>query len=130
MNRVVLIGRLTADPSLRYSQSGVAIVNFTLAIDRRFKNAQGEKETDFIKCIAFKQLAELVANYLSKGKQAAVDGRIQTGSYVNKDGQKVYTTDVIAENVQFLSPKDSNPSETPNSSGYGHEVNMDDDIPF
>jgi single-strand DNA-binding protein len=126
LNRVVLIGRLVRDPELRYSQSGVGICKFTLAVDRRFKNAQGEKEADFIPCIAFKQLAELCANYLSKGKLAAVDGRIQTGSYTNKEGNKVYTTDVIAENVVFLSPKESN--EKPNSD-YGHEVEFDENDP-
>jgi len=75
LNRVVLIGRLTKDPELRYSPSGVAVTNFTLAIDRKYKNAQGEKETDFIPCVVFKQLAELCANYLAKGKLASVDGR-------------------------------------------------------
>src|SRR5680860_743000 len=83
LNRVVLIGRLTRDPELRYSPNGVAVTNFTLAIDRKFKNAQGEKEADFIPCVAFKQLAELCANYLSKGKLASVDGRIQVRTYLS-----------------------------------------------
>ena len=135
LNRVVLIGRLTKDPELRYSPSGVAVTNFTLALDRKFKNAQGEKETDFIPCVAFKQLAELCANYLAKGKLASVDGRIQVSTYNDKDGQKRWTTEVIAEDVRFLSPKDSGggSTEKPSSSGkgsFGHEVNLDDDIPF
>jgi|SRR5680860_38204 len=135
LNRVVLIGRLTRDPELRYSPNGVAVTNFTLAIDRKFKNAQGEKEADFIPCVAFKQLAELCANYLSKGKLASVDGRIQVRTYNDKDGQKRWSTEVIAEDVRFLSPKDgrNESSEGTSSSGkgsFGHEVNLDDDIPF
>lgn len=130
LNRACIEGRLTRDPELRYSKGGVAIVNFTLAIDRKFKNAQGEKEADFIPCVAFKQLAEVVANHLSKGKLASVDGRIQTGSYTNKDGVKVYTTEIVADEVNFLSPKDGNSSGTPNSS-LGKEVNLgDSEIPF
>ncbi|TGE36560.1 single-stranded DNA-binding protein [Desulfosporosinus fructosivorans] len=135
LNRVVLIGRLTKDPELRYSPSGVAVTNFTLAIDRKFKNAQGERETDFIPCVMFKQLAELCANYLAKGKLASVDGRIQIRTYNDKDGQKRWVTEVVAEDVHFLSPKDggSGGMESPSSSGkgsFGHEVNLDDDIPF
>ena len=134
LNRVVLIGRLTRDPELRYTQSGVAIANFTLAIDRRFKNAQGEKETDFIPCVVFRQLAELCANYLAKGRLAAVDGRIQVSTYNDKDGQKRWTTEVIAEDVRFLSPKDGGSGNQEPSYGgrgsFGQDVNLDDDIPF
>ena len=135
LNRVVLIGRLTRDPELRYSPSGVAVTNFTLAIDRKFKNAQGEKEADFIPCVAFKQLAELCANYLAKGKLVSVDGRIQVRTYNDKDGQKRWVTEVITEDVHFLSPKDSgggsSDSTSPSGSrSFGHEVNLDDDIPF
>ena len=135
LNRVVLVGRLTRDPELRYSPSGVAVTNFTLAIDRKFKNAQGEREADFIPCVVFKQLAELCANYLAKGKLASVDGRIQIRTYNDKDGQKRWVTEVIAEDVHFLSPKDggsgSTESASPRGTGsFGHEVNLDDDIPF
>lgn len=134
INRVVLIGRLTKECTLRYSPSGVAVTNFTIAVDRTFKNAQGEKETDFIPIVTFKALAELCANYLDKGKLCSVDGRIQTGSYNNKDGQKVFTTEVIAENVQFLSPKEpqdrNNATNSSKAGSFGHEVNLDDDIPF
>jgi len=135
LNRVILIGRLTKDPELRYSPSGVAVTNFTLAIDRKFKNAQGEKETDFIPCVMFKQLAELCANYLAKGKMASVDGRMQVRTYNDKDGQKHWMTEVIAEDVHFLSPKDSGDGSSVSSSSgrkgsFGHEVNLDDDIPF
>ncbi|MCO1601445.1 MULTISPECIES: single-stranded DNA-binding protein [Desulfosporosinus] len=133
LNRVVLIGRLTKDPELRYTPTGVAVANFTLAIDRNYKNAQGERDTDFINCVVYRQLAELCANYLAKGKLAAVDGRIQVRSYTGQDGQKRWVTEVIAEDVRFLSPKDGGSTESKSSGGnssFGHEVNLDDDIPF
>ncbi|MDQ7094187.1 single-stranded DNA-binding protein [Desulfosporosinus sp. PR] len=128
LNRVILIGRLTKDPELRYTPTGVAVTNFTLAIDRNFKNAQGERETDFIPCIAYRQTAEFTANYLAKGKMAAVDGRIQVRSYTAQDGQKRWVTEIIAEHVHLLSPKDSGGQNGEHS--FGHEVNLDDDIPF
>lgn len=127
MNNVILIGRLTKDSELRYSTSGVAVCNFTLAVDRDYKNKNGEREADFIPVVVYRQLAELCANYLSKGKQCAVNGRMQTRSYDAKDGSKRYVTEVIADSVKFLSPK-SNSSETPDS--YGTEVNDQSDIPF
>lgn len=109
LNKVVLIGRLTKDVELRYTPNGNATCSFTLACDRQFKNAQGEKETDFIPCNVppfKKELAELCANYLGKGKMAAVDGSIQIRTYNDKDGQKRWATEVIATDVRFLSPKD------------------------
>lgn len=136
LNRVVLIGRLTKDPELRYTQSGVAVATFTLAVDRNYKNASGERETDFIPCVTYRQQAELCANYLSKGKLASVDGRVQVRSFEGKDGQRRWVTEVISENVQFLSPKENGGSgnTTSNNNGsvgtYGHEVSLDDDIPF
>ena len=112
------------------------VSTFTLAVDRKFKNAQGEKETDFIQIKTFKALAELCANYLSKGKQAAVSGSLQISSYNDKDGNKKYSTDVLANDVQFLSPKDdqqdnNNSTEQPNKGSFGHEITPPDDfIPF
>jgi len=134
LNRVVLIGRLTKDPELRYTPNGVAVASFTLAVDRNYKNAQGEKETDFIPCVVFRQLAELCANYLAKGRLAAVDGRIQVRSFDGQDGQRRWVTEVLGENVRFLSPKDNKtPSSSAGSEDFGsfaHEVSLDDDIPF
>ena len=142
LNRVVLIGRLTKDPELRYTPNGVAVCNFTLAVDRSFKNAQGEREADFIPCVVYRKQAESCAEYLAKGKIAAVDGRLQIRSYTGNDGQRRWVTEVIAEDVHFLSPKDggssggnnSRPSAGGGTSGgyesYGHEVALDDDIPF
>jgi single-strand DNA-binding protein len=129
MNKCVIIGRLTKDVELRYSQGGVAISTFTLAVDRRFKNKDGQKEADFIQIKAFKQLGELCANYLSKGKMAAISGALQISSYTDKDGNKKYSTDIIAEDVQFLSPKGEGEASV-NPSKYGNEVSLDSDIPF
>lgn len=132
LNRVVLIGRLTKDPELSYTPTGVAVCKFTLAVDRSFKNAKGEREADFIPCVVYRQQAEACANYLAKGKMAAVDGRLQIRTYDAQDGQRRWVTEIIAENVRFLSPKDgqANTAQTPSGESYGHEVNMDDDIPF
>lgn len=102
INRAILLGRLTKDPELRYTSSGIAVATFTLAIDRRTSNQQGERETDFIPVVAWRQLGELCANYLKKGQQAAVEGRIQVRNYDNKEGRKVYVTEIVADNVQFL----------------------------
>ena len=105
MNKTFLIGRLTRDPELRYSSSNMPIVNFTIAIDRAFTNKDGQRETDFIRIVAYNKQAENVKKYVAKGALVAIDGRIQTGSYDDKDGKKVYTTDVVADRVQFLDTK-------------------------
>lgn len=102
LNRVILIGRLTRDPELRYTPSGVAVVTFTLAIDRPFTNSSKEKEADFINIVVWRQLAETCANYLRKGRLCAVEGRIQVRNYDNNEGRRVYVTEVISDNVRFL----------------------------
>jgi single-strand DNA-binding protein len=102
MNKVILIGNLTKDPELRYTPNGVAVATFTLAVNRPRPNQAGEREADFINIVAWQKLADLCATYLRKGRQAAVEGRIQTRSYDNKEGKRVYVTEVVAENVQFL----------------------------
>lgn len=157
INRVVLVGRLTKDPDLRYTPSGAAVARFTLAVSRTFSNAQGERETDFINCTVWRKQAENTANFLKKGSLAGVEGRIQTGSYEGQDGKRVYTTEVVADSVQFLEPKSANtdrsqgqqpsyqqnnqspsPSqqnhtrvdEDPFSSGSGPIEVSDDDLPF
>ena len=104
MNKVMLIGRITRDPELRYTSSNIPSVRFTLAVNRPFENQNGERETDFINIVVWRKKAENVKKYVSKGSLVAVEGRIQTGSY-EKDGQRVYTTDVVADNVQFLESK-------------------------
>ena len=95
INRVVLVGRLTKDPDLRYTPSGAAVARFTLAVNRTFSNAQGEREADFINCTVWRKQAENTANFLKKGSLAGVEGRIQTGSYEGQDGKRVYTTEVV-----------------------------------
>lgn len=107
MNSVQLLGRLTRDPDVRYSDGGSTIARFTIAVDRRFKQEGGET-ADFINCIAFGKTAEFIEKYFAKGVKIALNGRIQTGSYTNKDGVKVYTTDVVVENVEFAESKNSN----------------------
>ncbi|EHT1688235.1 single-stranded DNA-binding protein, partial [Listeria monocytogenes] len=105
MNRVVLVGRLTKDPDLRYTPAGVAVATFTLAVNRTFTNQQGEREADFINCVVWRKPAENVANFLKKGSMAGVDGRVQTRNYEDKDGKRVYVTEIVAESVQFLESK-------------------------
>lgn len=101
MNNVQLLGRLTRDVDLRQTTSGIAFARFSIAVNRTYKNQQGEREADFINCVAYRQTAELIARYFQKGSQIAVDGRIQTGSYENQQGQRVYTTDVVVNNFYF-----------------------------
>lgn len=126
LNRVILIGRLTKDPELRYTPNGKAVASFTLAVDRPFKNQQGEKEADFINIVVWGAQGETSANYLSKGKLAAIDGRLQIRSYDGQDGQKRWITEVVADSVRFLSPKDGNMGS---SGGFDMDV-PEDDLPF
>lgn len=107
LNRVVLTGRLTKDPELRYTPNGAAVATFTLAVNRSFSNQNGEREADFINCVAWRKQAENVANFLKKGSLAGVDGRLQTRNYENQQGQRVFVTEVQAESVQFLDTKNS-----------------------
>lgn len=107
LNRVVLVGRLTKDPEYRVTQSGIAVASFTLAVNRTFTNANGERQADFINCIVFRKQAENVNTYLHKGSLAGVDGRLQSRSYDNQEGRRVYVTEVVCESVQFLEPKNS-----------------------
>ena len=104
MNLFMGIGRITKKPELRYTTSNMAVVKFTLAINRDTKNKQGEYETDFISCVAYNKTAELISKYLDKGSQIAIEGKIQTGSY-EKDGKKTYTTDIVVERLTFLEKK-------------------------
>ena len=105
MNRTVLVGRLTKDPELKVSASGISVATFTLAVNRTFKDKNGETGADFIKVVVFRKQAENVNQYLKKGNLAGVDGRLQSRSYENKEGQRVYVTEVVADSVQFLEPK-------------------------
>lgn len=110
MNRTILVGRLTRDPDLRYTPNGVAVANFTIAVNRPFKSKDGEQDADFINCVVWRKLAENLENYMKKGSQIGVDGRLQSRSYDDKDGKKVYVTEIVADSVQFLEPKSNNQS--------------------
>lgn len=128
LNRAVLVGRLTKDPELRSTPNGVNVGTFTLAVNRTFTNAQGEREADFINVVVFKKQAENVKNYLSKGSLAGVDGRLQTRNYENKDGQRVFVTEVVAESVQFLEPKNNN--QQPNNNYHQQGQTQTGNNPF
>ena len=114
MNKVILMGRLVRDPEVRYSQGGdsLAIGRYTLAVDRRFNRNNGEESADFISCVAFGRAAEFAEKYLRKGTKLVVTGRIQTGSYTNKDGVRVYTTDVVVEDQEFAESKNAADANT------------------
>lgn len=142
MNRVVLVGRLTADPQLKYTPNGVPVATFTLAVNRSFTNQQGEREADFINVVVWRKPAENTANFLKKGSLAGVDGRVQTRNYEGQDGKRVYVTEILAESVQFLEPKsqntggnsqgntnNTNTSGNKQNSSQGNYTRVDDD-PF
>ena len=123
LNRVILIGRLTRDPELRYTPAGVAVTQFTLAVDRPFTSGGSkEREADFINIVTWRQLAETCANYLRKGRLTAVEGRIQVRNYDNNEGKRVYVTEIVADNVRFLESSGGNRedggSSNANAGGY------------
>ena len=129
LNKVVLIGRLTKDPDLRYTTSGVPVTRFTLAVNRSYTNQQGERETDFTPITVWRGAAESCAKYLSKGRLVAVVGRIQTGSYTATDGSKRYTTDVVADEVRFLewgNKQEQGQDDIPGFTPYEN----DEELPF
>ena len=128
LNRVVLIGRLTRDPELRYTTSGIAVANFSLAVDRPYTNQQGERETDFIRVVVWRKLAETVANYMAKGRLVAVDGRLQISNYEDKEGNKRQSAEVVAENVRFLD-KAKDGSGFQQSAAAGEDAAREDDFP-
>ena len=139
MNKVILMGRLTRDPEVRYSQGGensLAIARYTLAVDRRFKRNGDDQTADFIGCVAFGRNAEFAEKYFRQGLKVVVTGRIQTGSYTNKDGQKVYTTDVVVEEQEFAESKATSQQKPSgpapdNSDGFMNIPDgIDEELPF
>lgn len=128
LNRVVLVGRLTKDPEFRTTPNGVSVATFTLAVNRTFTNAQGEREADFINCVTFRKQADNVNNYLSKGSLAGVDGRLQSRSYENQEGRRVFVTEVVCDSVQFLEPKNSN--QQPNNNYHQQRQTQTGNNPF
>jgi single-strand DNA-binding protein len=133
LNRIILIGRLVADPTLRYTQSGIAVTTFTLAVDRAFANQQGEREADFIDIVVWRRLAETCANHLFKGRLVAVEGRLQIRSYDDQNGIRRKAAEIIADNVRFLD-RASDGGGQQNESSHGQtafEPEPDfDDVPF
>lgn len=136
MNKVVLIGRLTRDPEVRYSQNDTAVARYTLAVDRLY-NRENEPSADFIRCVCFNKTAEFAETYLRKGIKISVVGHIQTGSYTNRDGQTVYTTDVVVENQEFCESRNASsaaPSTQPSSDSADRFMNIpdgiDEELPF
>jgi single-strand DNA-binding protein len=133
LNVVILIGRMTADPELRYTANGNATCTFTIAVDRGFKSQDGEKQTDFLNVVCWRQLAENVAQYTGKGSLVAVEGRLQARTYENQEGQKRKVVEVVANTVKFLDKKKDKPSQGDEWDGVGKEVTgsmEDDSIPF
>ncbi|HHJ6522597.1 TPA: single-stranded DNA-binding protein [Streptococcus pyogenes] len=140
INNIVLVGRMTKDAELRYTASQVAVATFTLAVNRRFKEQNGEREADFINCVIWRQSAENLANWAKKGALIGVTGRVQTRNYENQQEQRVYVTEVVAESFQMLESRNSqqqsgqdNSSQNDNSQPFGNSNPMDisdDDLPF
>ncbi|MBR5507159.1 MAG: single-stranded DNA-binding protein [Clostridia bacterium] len=146
MNKAILVGRLTRDPELRTTQTGTSVCSFTIAVNRRFKNQEGGYDADFISCVAWRQQAEFMAKYFAKGRMVGVVGSIQTRNYDNKDGQKVYVTEVAVDEVHFVDSKSSstdsfqapvsNDAPAPampsfdSNDGFMPMPAADDDLPF
>ena len=140
INRVVLTGHLTKDPELKVTQSGLSVVQFVIGVQRQFARKDGEREADFISCVAWRKTAENIAKYFKKGQLIGIDGRVQTRSYDDKNGQRVYVTEVVVDSFAFLSSQkgqgNQNPSQRPNTpaqdpfAGTGSVDITDDDLPF
>ena len=137
MNRVMLIGRFTAKPELKYTGSNVPFTRFTIAVNRQFNNQEGQRDADFINIVAWRKQAEVICNYFDKGNQIAIEGRIQTGSYDAQDGSKRYTTDVVLDTFHFIESKNARNNSASMDSPYDYQdapyeepsVNIEDD-PF
>ena len=125
MNKIFLIGRLTRDPELRYVPSGQPVANFTLAVDRPFKNSQGERDTDFIDIVAWRKSAELATQHLSKGRLVAVEGRLQIRSYEAQDGTRRKGAEVVTDRIQFLDRKNASSARTEESGAIEDEMGAD-----
>ena len=130
MNKVILVARLCRDPEVRYTQgeNASAIARFSVAVNRRFKNAEGNYDADFINCVAFGKSAEFIEKYFKKGMAIGITGRIQTGNYTNKDGVKVYTTDVIVEEAEFVESKNSGGASATSDTPSNNNASSDNDF--
>ena len=126
MNKIILTGRLTREPELRHTTSGVAVANFSLAVTRDFKNQDGEYEADFINCIAYRNLAETIVKYVKKGDKLGVDGRLQTRNYDNSEGKRVYVSEVVVNGIEFLEAKKEKSASNDEVSGIDASNNYID----
>ena len=130
INSVTLVGRITKDIELKYTNNNITYAYFTLAVNREFASQNGEKETDFINCVAWRTKAEILANYMRKGSLIGIEGRLQTRNYENQAGQRVYVTEVLTESISFLESKGSQHTNN-NTFSNGEVVDIsDDDLPF
>lgn len=133
MNKVILIGRTTQDIELKRMTNGNEVTTFNIAVNRSFKNANGEYDTDFFPCVAFKKLAETISRYVKKGDLVGIEGRLQTRSYTDKDNIKRYVTEIIVDNIDFLQPKpkaEPKAEPKPKTDPFGIDPLDDDDLPF
>lgn len=143
INRTILIGRLTRDVELRYTGSGTAVGQFTLAVNRQFTNKAGEREADFISCVIWRKSAENFANFTHKGSLVGIEGRVQTRNYDNAEGHRIYVTEIVVDNFSLLEPRNkdssqnnsanenSNNQKNTNNANYGDSIDIsDDDMPF
>ena len=121
INKAILVGRITKDPELKHTGTNIPVAQFTIAINRQFQNAQGEREADFIQCVVWRKQAENLANFIRKGSLIGVEGRLQTRNYQDQNGQTKYITEVVCDNVQFLEPKGDRSSEPRSNKSYGNE---------
>lgn len=128
INNTTLVGRLTKDPEVRYTGSGNAVTSFTIAADRPFKNSQGDRDTDFINCVAWRKTAEVISQWASKGMLIGVTGRIQTRNYENNEGRTVYVTEVVAESFQMLESRKERGANNQNNQGNDPFANNNDNI--
>lgn len=133
INRVILTGRLTKDPELKYTSSGAAVGSFNLAVNRQFTNANGDRKADFINCVIWRKSAENFANFTHKGSLVGIDGRLQTRNYENKQGQRVYVTEVVVDNFSLLEPRSSNDGQSTGATEHkdmGSPIDIADELPF
>lgn len=141
INRTVLVGRITKDPEIKYTQTNVPVVSFTLAVNRQFQDVNGEKQADFINCVVWRKQSENMSKYVKKGALLGIEGRLSTRNYEDKDGKTVYITEVVCDSVQFLESKNSNQSQDDTKSPHDYQsqndlheapksLNNDNDLPF
>lgn len=130
MNKIILLGRLTRDPEIRTTSSGTTTANFTVAVNRNFKNKDGNYDADFLPCVAFRQTADFISKYFKKGRMISLEGRVQTRNYEAEDGTKRYVTEIVVEGVEFAGDNKKEESETASDEGNDNSTSEDIDLPI